>query len=72
MSIHKEKSDIQETCEEYGRTFNAFYSWSSPRIIHTNLQSSVLLEAAVVQEVAAALCSAQTSLQWSAAHSLLH
>jgi len=49
-----------------------FYSWSSPRITHTNQQSSVLLEAAAVQEAAAALCSAQTSLQWSAARLLLH
>ena len=51
---------------------NAFYSGSSPRITHTNLQNSVLLEAAAVQEVAAALCSVLTSLQWSAARLLLH
>lgn len=72
MSICEEKSDMQITFEEKGRTFNAFYSGSSPRIIHTNLLSSVLLEAAAVQEVAAALCSALTSLQWLAAHLLLH
>jgi hypothetical protein len=72
MSICEEKSDMQITCEEWGRTSNAFHSWSSPRIIHTNLQSSVLLEAAAVQEVAAALCSVLTSLQWSAAHLPLH
>lgn len=39
---------------------------------HTDLLSSVQLEAAAAPEVAAALCSAPTNLHWLAAHLLLH